>query len=226
MGALRRIVLALLAATLLPVLVLRWIPPPTSAFMLAARVSAFLEDDRQFRLRYQWVPWEEISPAMKLAVIAAEDQRFGDHFGFDWNAMAQAWQHNQRGLRPRGASTLSQQTAKNLFLCRSRSYLRKAAEAYFTVLLEAFWPKRRILEIYLNIAQFGKGIYGVSEASRAYFRKPASQLLAREAALLAAVLPNPILLRVDQPSPYLLKRRLWILRQMRQLGGTAHLAGL
>jgi monofunctional biosynthetic peptidoglycan transglycosylase len=222
----RRLMLAFVLATVIPVALLRWLPPPASAFMLGARLSAWIEGDRDFRLHYRWTNWDDISPQAKLAVIAAEDQLFGDHLGFDYHAIEQALRHNQDGKRVHGASTISQQTAKNLFLYASRSYLRKALEAYFTVLIETLWPKRRILEVYLNIAQFGKGVYGVSEASRIFFGKPASRLEGSEAALLAAVLPNPILLKADRPSPYLLRRRLWIVRQMRQLGGTGYLLPL
>jgi monofunctional biosynthetic peptidoglycan transglycosylase len=222
----RRLILAFVLATVIPVAVLRWLPPPVSTFMLIARISAWIEGDRNFRLNYRWTAWDDISPQAKLAVIAAEDQLFGDHLGFDYHAIEQAWRHNRDGKRVHGASTISQQTAKNLFLYPGRSYLRKALEAYFTALIEASWPKRRILEVYLNIAQFGKGIYGVAEAGRIFFGKPAARLEGSEAALLAAVLPNPILLKVDKPSPYLLRRRLWIIRQMRQLGGTGYLLRL
>lgn len=219
----RNILLAFLLATLIPVAVLRWFPPPASLFMAIARISAITEGDRDFRLHYRWVSWDEISPTAKLAVVAAEDQLFAKHLGFDLNAIQQAFEHNQKGKRIRGASTISQQTAKNLFLYSGRSYVRKGLEAYFTALIELMWPKHRILEVYLNIAQFGKGIYGVSEASRLFFGKPASRLSGREAALLAAVLPNPVLLRVDHPSAYVERRRQWILRQMAQLGGTDYI---
>jgi monofunctional biosynthetic peptidoglycan transglycosylase len=219
----RRLFLAFLLATIVPVAVLRWIPPPTSLFMILARASAVFEGDRDFKLHYRWISWDEISPSMKLAAVAAEDQLFARHLGFDLRAIEKAFEHNQRGKRIRGASTISQQTAKNLFLYPGRSYFRKALEAYFTASIELLWPKQRILEVYLNIAQFGKGIYGVSEASRLFFGKPASRLSGREAALLAAVLPNPALLRVDRPSSYVERRRQWIFRQMRQLGGIDYL---
>jgi monofunctional biosynthetic peptidoglycan transglycosylase len=226
LGILRRILLVFLLATLIPVALLRWIPPPASLFMLIAKASAMIEGDRDFELYYRWVSWEEIAPPVKLAVVAAEDQLFARHLGFDLNAIQQAFEYNQKGKRIRGASTISQQTAKNLFLYSGRSYLRKALEAYFTALIELLWPKQRILEIYLNVAQFGKGIYGVSEASRLFFGKSASRLSGREAALLAAVLPNPVLLRADRPSAYVERRRQWILRQMKQLGGTEYLEEL
>jgi len=215
--------LAFFIITLVLVAPLRWLPPATSAFMLQAQARALWQGRHDFRLNHQWRDWERISPYAGMAVVAAEDQRFSRHFGFDFRAIAQAWERNQGGRRIRGASTISQQTAKNLFLYSRQNYLRKGLEAYFTILIERLWPKRRILEIYLNIAQFGDGI---EAASRAFFNKPAQRLAPQEAALLAAVLPNPIQLRVDRPSAYVKKRRNWILRQMRQLGGTNYLEKL
>jgi monofunctional biosynthetic peptidoglycan transglycosylase len=213
-----KLALSVLAFFVLIVFILRWLPPPTSAFILRAELSAQQEGRNNFTVRQQWVDWDQIAPSAGLAVVAAEDQWFFNHYGFDFDAMALAYQRNQQHARIRGASTLSQQTAKNLFLYPERSFIRKGLEAGFTVLLELLWSKQRILEVYLNIAQFGDGIYGVEAASRAFFNKPAKRLEPTEAALLAAVLPNPIKLRVDKPSAYVLKRRDWILRQMRQLG--------
>jgi monofunctional biosynthetic peptidoglycan transglycosylase len=210
--------LRLVLAVVLAVVALRWLPPPTSAFMLRAAFLAKIEGRKDFVLRHDWVDLDEIAPAAGLAVVAAEDQLFFSHHGFDFDAMVSAYQRNQTGRRIRGGSTLSQQTAKNLFLYPARSFVRKGLEAGFTALLELFWPKARILEVYLNIAQFGDGIYGVEAASRAFFNKPAMKLSSAEAALLAASLPNPLKLRVDRPSGYVLKRRDWILRQMGQLG--------
>lgn len=223
---LRKTVLILLLATAIPVVLLRWLPPPASMFMILARMEALWQGDREFRVHYRWTGWDEISPQAKIAVVAAEDQRFARHLGFDLRAMKEAYEHNLRGKRVHGASTITQQTAKNLFLYPGRSYLRKGLEAYFTALIELLWPKERILEVYLNIAQFGQGIYGVSEASRIFFGKPPARIDGREAALLAAVLPNPVLLRVDRPSPYVQRRRLWIYRQMQQLGGAGYLEDL
>ena len=156
---------------------------------------------------------------MGVAVIAAEDQNFEDHFGFDWEAIEKAIAHNEHSRKKRGASTVSQQTAKNLFLWESRSWARKGFEVYFTLLLEACWSKRRILEVYLNIVEFGDGVYGVEAASRKFFGRSAAALTSGQAALLAAVLPSPRRYRADAPSPYLRGRQEWILRQMRQLGG-------
>ena len=223
---LRKIFLAFLLATIIPVALLRWLPPPASMFMVRDRVEAFWSGEEDYRLHYRWTGWEKISPEAKLAVIASEDQRFVEHLGFDFKAMRRAIEHNRNGKRIHGASTISQQTAKNLFLYPGRSYFRKGLEAYFTLLIELLWSKQRILEVYLNVAQFGRGIYGVGEASRIFFHKPPDRIDGREAALLAAVLPNPVRLRVDRPSAYVQKRRSWIYRQMRQLGGVQYLEDL
>jgi len=182
--------------------------------MLDARVSAWRDDDAGYRHRYRWVDIGQISPHAARAVIASEDQNFTAHSGFDFEAIRKAAEHNARGRRVRGASTISQQVAKNLFLWRGRSWLRKSLEAWFTVLIEALWPKERILEVYLNIAEFGRGIYGVEAAAQAFWGKRARDLTRSEAATLAAVLPNPRRYRADAPSPYVQRRRDWILRQM------------
>lgn len=216
---LRRALLAalgLLAFSVLLVLLLRWLPPPTSAFMLEADIRP---------LHQRWVSWSHISPAARLAVVASEDQKFPEHHGFDFEAIDKALEHNQKHRRVRGASTISQQTAKNLFLWSGRSYFRKALEAYFTVLLETLWPKRRILEVYLNIARFGPDVYGVEEAAQRYFGKPAARLDAREAALLAAVLPNPEKMHAGTPSAYVEERAGEVEEQM-QLLGPDYLDGL
>ena len=160
---------------------------------------------------------------MALAVIAAEDQKFPDHHGFDVESISTQLEKKAAGKRARGASTISQQVAKNLFLWSGRSYMRKGFEAYFTVLIECFWPKRRILEVYLNIAEFGDGVYGVSAAADTFFGKPAAKLTHGDAARLAAVLPNPKRLHVENPTPHQVTKRRWIEQQMRQLGGTQYL---
>ncbi|HAT1609913.1 TPA: monofunctional biosynthetic peptidoglycan transglycosylase [Raoultella planticola] len=196
------------------------LPVPFSAVMLERQIGAWLSGDFHYVAHSDWVGMDEISPWMGLAVIAAEDQKFPDHWGFDVSAIEKALAHNERQEnRVRGASTLSQQTAKNLFLWDGRSWLRKGLEAGLTVGIETVWSKKRILTVYLNIAEFGEGTFGVEAASRRYFHKPASKLTASEAALLAAVLPNPIRFRADAPSGYVRSRQAWILRQMRQLGG-------
>ena len=223
---LARAVLGLVALLAAGILATRWLPPPTSAFILEAQFHAWREGRADFTPKRQWVGLEAIAPAAGLAAVAAEDQLFFTHKGFDFDAMAQALRRNQVSRRVRGGSTISQQTAKNLFLYPGRSFLRKGLEAGLTVLLESLWPKSRILEVYLNFAQFGDGVYGVEAASRAFFGKPARRLEPAEAALLAAVLPNPLQLRADRPSAYVLKRRDWILRQMRQLGADLYPRGL
>ncbi|HET9331909.1 MAG TPA: monofunctional biosynthetic peptidoglycan transglycosylase [Steroidobacteraceae bacterium] len=212
-----------LVITAVPVLLLRWLHPLTSAFMLEAQLEAWRDQDRGYSTDYQWVSLEQISPHAAIAVIASEDQQFPFHAGFDFNSIREAVRASERGKRLRGASTISQQVAKNLFLWSGHSFVRKGLEAYFTVLIEACWPKERILEMYLNVAQFGDGIYGVQAAARRFWRKPAQRLSSQEAALLAAVLPNPQRYHADRPSRWLLQRRDWILGQMRGLGGDAYL---
>ncbi|MBU4317903.1 MAG: monofunctional biosynthetic peptidoglycan transglycosylase [Proteobacteria bacterium] len=211
-----RITLGFLLVSMVSVLLLKFIPPVTSAFMVAKICKGGLSHGKQ--IRYHWVSWKNISPSMALAVVAAEDQKFPVHFGFDFGAIADALEEGEKGRRLRGASTISQQVAKNLFLWEGRSFLRKGVEAYFTVLMEALWSKRRILEIYLNIAEFGDGIYGVKAAAQNVFAKPPSELTMRESALLAAVLPSPITLKAAAPSAYVKGRAHRIEKQMRNLG--------
>jgi len=210
--------LGFLLLTVLPVVALRWLPVPTSSFMLHKRAGDLFDAQDHPAFRYDWVAWERIALTAKLAVVAAEDQKFADHLGFDLQAIQKAVKHNRRSRHTRGASTISQQVAKNLFLWPSRSWLRKGLEAWYTVLIELLWPKQRILEVYLNIAEFGDNTYGVEAAAQRYWKKPASRLGAREAALLAAVLPNPRRFRAAAPSAYVQRRAAWIRRQMGQLG--------
>ncbi len=210
----------LLVALILATMALRWIPLPTTAVMIERRVDAWRKG-RPLRVDYRWVRWDRISPQAALAFIAAEDQNFATHHGFDFASVQQALEAHERGRRLRGASTISQQVAKNVFLWSGRSFVRKGLEACFTVLIELTWSKRRILEVYLNIVELGDGVFGVEAASRRYFRKPAAQLGPEESALLAAVLPNPLRLHANRPSAYVEERRAWILQQMEQLGGAA-----
>jgi monofunctional biosynthetic peptidoglycan transglycosylase len=221
----RRVLLAvvkllglLVAASIVCVLLLRFVRPFTTAVIVERQAGALLHG-RSYHVRYDWVGWNRISPQASVAAIAAEDQRFPDHYGFDVEAIQKAIDAHERNGRLRGASTISQQVAKNLFLWSGRSFVRKGLEAYFTLLIEIAWPKRRILEVYLNVVELGDGVFGVEAASRRYFHKPASRLAPEEAALLAAVLPNPLRFHVDRPSGYVQARRDWILEQMRQLGG-------
>lgn len=196
------------------------VPVPFSAVMVERQIGAWLQGDFGYVAHSDWVSMDEISPWMGLAVIAAEDQTFPDHWGFDVAAIEKALSHNERNEnRIRGASTLSQQTVKNLFLWEGRSWLRKGLEAGLTVGVETVWSKKRILTVYLNIAEFGEGVFGVEAAAQRYFGKPASRLTQSEAALLAAVLPNPLRFKAAAPSGYVRSRQAWILRQMRQLGG-------
>ncbi|MDP3859404.1 MAG: monofunctional biosynthetic peptidoglycan transglycosylase [Stagnimonas sp.] len=197
--------LALLLVFPLPVLLLKWLPPPTTAFMLQSPVKP---------VQYQWVPMSRIAKVAGQAVIAAEDQKFPLHSGFDLEAMEKALAHNKKSKRTRGASTISQQTAKNLFLWSGGGYFRKGIEAVYTVLLEQIWGKDRILEVYLNIAEFGPGIYGVEAAAQSFFHKPAARLTAAEAARLAAVLPSPRRWSASKPGRYVQKRAGWVLGQM------------
>ncbi len=215
-----QIILIFLAVSILSTLAIRWIPPPTTAMILQRRLEA-LWNGRSYHVDRRWTPWKRISPHAAIAVIAAEDQNFASHNGFDFQSIQKAIDERERGKRLRGASTLSQQTAKNLFLWPGRSFVRKGLEAYFTLLIEIAWPKRRILEVYLNVVEWGDGVFGIEAAARRYFDKPASSLTPEEAALLAAVLPNPLRLKAGRPSGYVLQRRFWILRQMKQLGGSA-----
>ena len=207
----------LLGVPLLLVAAMRWIDPLASAFMLQRQIALWAEGSRH-RVGYEWVDWDYIAPAMPLAAVAAEDQRFPRHWGFDLDAIADALEDRAARGRVRGASTISQQVAKNLFLWSGRSWLRKGLEAYLTLAIEAFWPKRRILEVYLNIAQFGPDVFGVGAASARYFNTTPVQLTAHQAALLAAVLPSPMHYRIDPPSDYVYGRSVHIQGQMRQLG--------
>ena len=222
----RWIALALVAWFVLgiaAVLVLRFVHPVTSAFMIERRIAALAARQHDFSLQYRWTPWEQVSKNLPIALVAAEDQKFPFHHGFDIDAIQDALNDAEEGERLRGASTISQQVANNLFLWNGRSFVRKGLEAYFTVLIETLWPKRRILEVYLNIAEFGDGVYGAAAASERYFRKSPAQLDARDSALLAAVLPNPRRYRVDRPSSYVQQRAAWIQRQAGQLGGADYL---
>jgi monofunctional biosynthetic peptidoglycan transglycosylase len=212
--------ITLIVATTVPVILLRWIPPPTSTVMLERRLS---EGTPQ---AYLWVPLARISPYAALAVVTSEDQKFPTHNGFDFDAIRDAVADKASGGRLRGASTLTQQVARNLFLWQGRSYIRKGLEAWMTLLLELFWTKQRILEVYLNIAEMGQRIFGIEAAAQRFFSVPASALSREQAALLAAVLPNPLRMRADKPSAYVLERRDEIMRQMCQLGDVDYLQGI
>ncbi len=207
------------------VLLLRWVPPVGSAFMAGRVVDAWLDRDWSFRLSYNWRDRSRISRQLPIALVAAEDQMFPFHHGFDFKAIDKAIEHNKRGKRVRGASTISQQVAKNLFLWQGRSYLRKGLEAWYTVLIETLWSKQRIIEVYANIAEFGDGVYGAEAAARRFYGKPASALTLSESAKLAAVLPSPRRYSVAKPGPYVNRRARWIELQVRRLGGPGYLSG-
>jgi monofunctional biosynthetic peptidoglycan transglycosylase len=211
------------ALTVLSVVLMRFVPPVTSAFIVHAYLTAWAEGDFRWRAHQSWVPYDQISANVKIAVIASEDQKFPTHYGFDLEQIDQAIEERESGRRVRGASTISQQVAKNLYLWPGQSFVRKGLEAYLTLLLESLWPKQRILEIYLNFAEFGPGIYGVGAAGPHYFRHSPAQLTPTEGALLAAVLPSPKHLKVDRPSAYVQRRIGTILAQEASLGGISYL---
>ena len=218
--------LCLLALSVAQVAVLRVVDPPLSSFMVIRQFAAWGVGDREFRISYDWRDFDRISAQLPLALVASEDQNFAVHHGFDLRAIDQARRAHAQGRRLRGGSTISQQTAKNLFLWGGRSWLRKGIEAWYTVLIEALWPKRRILEVYANIAEFGDGVYGAQAAAQRYFGRDASALGAVEAARLAAVLPNPKRYSAASPGPYVQRRTRAVQRQMRAIGGVAYLRSL
>lgn len=212
------IVIFVITCSILVVVVLKWVDPPFTSFMIQERVRAALSSDGGPPIQHRWIPLSRVSPNVVLAVLAAEDQSFAVHRGFDLKAIRKAIEYNRKGKQLLGASTISQQVAKNLFLWPGRSLTRKGLEACFTVIIELCWDKKRILEVYLNTAEWGDGIYGVETVARITFRKSARELSRDQAALLAAILPNPSIYSARSPSSYILRRKNWILRQMRQLG--------
>jgi len=211
-------VFALGLGSVLLVGALRYVAPPGSAFMVSRALQARSAGESNLRIDYRWKPHDRISRQLALAVVAAEDQKFPVHHGFDLDAIGDAVRVQADGGRTRGASTISQQVAKNLFLWSGRSWVRKGLEVWFTLLIETLWPKARIVEVYMNIAEFGDGIYGAEAAAQRFFSRPASALTRNQAARLAAVLPSPRRFAVDRPSRYVLGRVRWIERQMGQLG--------
>lgn len=239
-GWLWKLPLAFVVFSVLQVAVLRFVDPPFSAFMVARQLDALLAGDRGYRIAHDWRDLERMSPLFPLALVAAEDQNFADHHGFDFNAIGKAKAHNEKMMeraqkrgkpvrRLRGASTISQQTAKNLFLWQGSGptrWLRKGLEVWYTALVEALWPKRRILEVYANIAEFGDGVYGGQAAARIFFGKDAARLTTAEAARLAAVLPSPRRYSATRPGPYVQRRTRAIERQMRAIGGAGYLRAL
>ncbi|MGD9978084.1 MAG: monofunctional biosynthetic peptidoglycan transglycosylase [Bacteroidales bacterium] len=208
---------AFFISTILLTVLFSFINPNLTMLMVIKRHQSMLQNTRE-NIRKDWVSIDNISPQVVLAVCAAEDNKFMEHNGFDWEAIQKAMKSNKKGKKLKGASTISQQTAKNLFLWPKRSWFRKGLETYFTFLIETCWSKKRIMEVYLNVIEFGRGIYGVEKASQIYFKKPAKQLNRYESALLATVLPFPAKRNPSKPSSYMLRYQKTILRNMGNLG--------
>jgi monofunctional biosynthetic peptidoglycan transglycosylase len=205
---LRRLILVLFVAQLVYIILLKWINPPITLTQFSSWISGN-------GLKRDYVSWDEISYNMRLAVISSEDQLFPDHSGFDWKSIEKAMKYNERKPnRIKGASTISQQVAKNVFLWQGRSWLRKGLEVYFTKMIEWIWGKKRILHVYLNVIEMGKGIFGTEAAAQSYFKKPASRLTRRQSATIAACLPNPKIYSVKPLSRYVANRSTWVTRQM------------
>jgi monofunctional biosynthetic peptidoglycan transglycosylase len=198
-------------------IIYRFVPVPITPLMVIRLVEQTFDSEKKIRLYKDWVPLSEISRHAPQAVFAAEDQKFLTHKGFDFEAMEKAWENNKKGKRIKGASTITQQTVKNVFLWPGRSYVRKGLEAYFTVLVELLWSKERIMEVYLNVIEMGDGIYGIEAAAQAYYNKSAAKLNRNQAAMIAAVLPNPIRWTPAKPTGYIRGRQSWIMRQMNNL---------
>jgi monofunctional biosynthetic peptidoglycan transglycosylase len=205
--------------SILSVVLFRWLPVPVTPLMLIRCVEQ-KEDGREMKLKKDWVPFEEISPNLQLAVVCSEDQNFINHDGFDFKAIDKAMDYNSTHKKQRGASTISQQTAKNVFLWPGHSWVRKGVEVYFVFLIETIWSKERIMEVYLNVIEIGDGVYGAQAAAKTFFKKDAKYLTKPESALIAAVLPNPIKFSAASPSPYMRYRQGWIMHQMALWGGT------
>ncbi|MBO9611885.1 MAG: monofunctional biosynthetic peptidoglycan transglycosylase [Dyadobacter sp.] len=218
-----KIFLAFLVLSVVWVIILRFLPIWVTPYMISRKIDAFRADE-DTEIYHDWEPYENISKEVALAVVASEDQNFPNHWGFDFDQIYNAMTEDRK--RARGASTISQQVAKNVFLWHGRSFVRKGLEAYFTVLIEVLWSKERILEVYLNVAEMGKMTFGVEAASLRYYNKSAKRLTRYEAARIAAVLPNPIRFSIQNPSAYVNKRTNQIVRQMRYLGGQKYLADL
>jgi monofunctional biosynthetic peptidoglycan transglycosylase len=205
--------LAFFVLSIVSVVIYRWVPVPITPLMLIRDVEQ-LKNDKGVIMEHDWVPLEEISPKLQLAVVCSEDQNYLKHFGVDWGAIQKAMKENEKGKRVRGGSTITQQTAKNVFLWQGRSYLRKGLELWFTLLIEVFWSKERIMEVYLNSIEMGNGIYGAEAASQHWFHKSAKKLSKDEAAAIAAILPNPLRYKANPASSYIVQRKAWIKQQM------------
>ena len=213
-----RIILWFFILSIGSTIIFRWVPVPFTPLMLKRCIEQKM-DSKPMKLDKDWVSLEEIAPHLQLAVVCSEDQNFLMHFGFDFKALKKAMINNEKGKKLRGGSTISQQTAKNVFLWDGRNYVRKAFEVYFTLLLEVFWSKERIMEVYLNVVEFGDGIYGAEAAAQHYFHKPAVKLSREEAAILSALLPSPRKYGKVINGAYIQGRKAWTLQQMRFWGG-------
>lgn len=218
-----RIIAGFIIISSLVVLLFRWVNPPISSFMMQRSVSAWWNGEDHFELYYEWTDWDDMSSHIKMAAIASEDQNFADHWGIDFSSIEKALEEYERGQGLRGASTITQQTAKNLFLWSNQSYVRKGIEGYFSLLIELFWPKKRILEVYLNIAEFGDGVYGVQSAADRYFNTTPARLSKSQSALMVTALPSPKRYNLASPSGYMLSRRDWVMQYMDLLGGSYYL---
>jgi len=205
--------LAFFVVSIVSVVVYKWVPVPITPLMLIRDVEQF-KNGQGIIMEHDWFPLEEISPKLQLAVVCSEDQNYLKHFGVDWGAIQKAMKENEKGKRVRGGSTITQQTAKNLFLWQGRSYLRKGLELWFTLLIEVFWSKERIMEVYLNSIEMGNGIYGAEAAAQHWFHKSAKKLSKDEAAAIAAILPNPLRYKANPANGYISGRKAWIKQQM------------
>ena len=219
-----KLLLVFFLFSLLQVLSLKWIDPLTSSVMLQREFNLFSSDEKP--ISYEWYDYDDISMKIVIAVVASEDQNFPTHFGFDLEQIGKAFKEKNKRGSLRGASTITQQVAKNLFLWEGKNFIRKGFEAYYTILIEVIWSKRRIMEIYINIAEMGENIFGVGMASKIYLKKTPAKLTEQESALIAAVLPNPKKFSVKNPSVYVKERQAWILEQMRLLGGVSYIKNL
>lgn len=217
LGIIWRIILGFVILSVLSVIIFRWVPVPVTPLMVIRCIEQ-KSDGKPMKMEHDWIPFEKISPKLQLAVVCSEDQNYLKHFGFDWGAIEKAMKENEEGKRVRGASTITQQTAKNVFLWPGRSYIRKGFEVWFTVLIEVFWSKERIMEVYLNSIEMGDGVYGAEAASQYWYKKKAEKLTKDEAAGIAAVLPNPRKYKANPPTNYIIKRKTWIKQQMNYWG--------
>lgn len=222
----RRFLLWFFVLTFLWVLVYRWVNPPFTLLMLQRYIEAMIGNEENPVITYRWTSYHHISPNMAIAVIAAEDQDFPTHYGFDIEAIRHAIRYNQTHERTRGGSTISQQVAKNVFLWQNRDWLRKGLEVYFTLLIELLWSKERIMEMYLNMIEMGDRVFGIAAAANHYYKVKPEKLTLEQSAAIAVCLPNPIRYNPTKPTTFLVKRKNWTLRQVQRLGGLRYLKNM